>query len=171
MTVPRRSFEALLQSLALSSPHRQAIQALGLDLDSLQDDYPVSLWHRVLEISREHVFPELPAEQAYWEMGRRCVAGLAQTVVGQVVAASMVGITPEGFIRRIPAMVPFGRPGVTMDVWAEGARRWRSRITDPAGIPEFTAGVIDGALERNKLQVQVRLDRLVTGGYELLFTW
>ncbi len=171
MVVPLRSFEVLVKSLGASNRYQQALQAVGFDADSPRDDYPVELWRQALEISREHVYPGVPADQAYREMGLRCVAGMAQTLLGKVVALSLANMSPEGFIRRMPTFAAFGRPGVTVDVWAEGDRRWRAKVVDPVGTPEFTAGVIEGALQRNKLPVEIRVEHQDPGGYELLFTW
>src|SRR5690349_83454 len=137
LIVPRLSFEGLLRALADSPDHRQALRAAGFDAEAPRDAYPADLWRRVLEISREHAYPDLPSAEGFRQLGLRCVPAFAQSALGRVVSVSLKDLPPEGFLRRMPTFLPFGRPGVAVDIWAEAERRWRARVTDPAGVPDF----------------------------------
>lgn len=171
MRVQLHCFEGLLNAFQPTLEHLEALRRAGFDAEQPRWEYPVAVWREALEISRVQLFPDLSPQQGFRQLGVRIIPGLAASLVGKVVVAAMVGVNIEGMLRRLPTFVAIARPGLRMDVWAESENRWRAQVIDPAALPDFVAGVIDGTLQYRKLPVEVRVDWLVPGGYELVFTW
>ncbi len=172
MVVPLNCFQGLMSAFEVSPAHLQALRQAGFHPEDVRSHYPLAVWRAVLFLSRQHLYPQLTEAEGFREMGRKIVPGLTTaSPIGVVVKNSMPNVTVEGMLRRIPTFLAVGRPGLKMDLWAETPNRWRAHVTDVDSVPEFSAGIIDGIFASRKLAVDVRVDRLLPEGYELVFTW
>lgn len=81
---------------------RNEIRAVGIDLDKpLLAAYPVDQYQRAVTIVANRLYPELPPERAHFEIGKRTVYGLIETVIGKGLGAFAKMVGPRRSLLRV----------------------------------------------------------------------
>ncbi len=121
-----------------------ALRGLGYDPERPELWYPTVTWNRALDVSREHLFPELSREDADRELGRRFIEGFFETITGKFVKLALPLVGPEGMLRRLPRYYQPTQTGTEIEILEDGPRTLRLRSTSDHNRPDFMVGLLEG---------------------------
>ncbi len=170
--VPRRNFEALFENvLHAEGPFREALRDIGYDVQHPEDTYPLRVWRAALRVACAHAHPELTEAQAYRELGRQVIQGLAQTLVGRVFALAVPMLGAARCVAKLPTYLRSSRPDMHVEVRALELRLWEVEVRDPQPLPEFVAGSVEGILQLARVVPLVQLEAQQPGTYRLRVSW
>jgi uncharacterized protein (TIGR02265 family) len=177
---PRRkepvAFDQLMEGLLIHAMKdrldlaaRERLLALGVDISRpLLSAYPLVTLLGTLKLCAELRYPELPREEARYQLGLRTLEGFGSTPMGKALfgmartwgARRMLGHmtrvlqTGINFARARSRDLPNGDVDVTVEVLAE----FRSSITHRPGVdPYFVRGIIAQLVEISGLRLPVTL--------------
>lgn len=177
---PRRkepvAFDQLMEGLLIHAMKdrldlaaRQKLLALGVDISRpLLSAYPLVTLLGTLKLCAELRYPELPREEARYQLGLRTLEGFGSTPMGRALfgmartwgARRMLGHmtrvlqTGINFARARSRDLPNGDVEVTVEVLSE----FRSSITHRPGVdPYFVRGIIAQLVEICGIRVPVTL--------------
>lgn len=173
-TVEASVFEGMFERALKPDPvFREELKRAGYDHSKMQLRYPVSTWRACLDVARRHVCPELPLDVAYRELGKRFVGGFFTTIIGRFIHAVFPMLGPEALLKRSPKFWRGARADVEIIPIEEGPRRWRVHFRDPNALPEFIAGIFEGAGVRSgdSEGLQVAVENVQDGSFELSVRW
>lgn len=81
---------------------KQQLRELGLDLDlPLPSAFPVVQWQKCLRVTAEALFPELPLDEALWQLGKLHVEGVGRTLLGRAMFALMRAQGPRRALQQL----------------------------------------------------------------------
>ena len=169
--VPARTFDSLMRVLRPSGEFLAELVAAGFDPRAHEEAYSAETWRTVLEIARRHRFAELSVDAGHRALGRAFLDGFAETLVGRVICVMLPLLGPERMLVSFPRYATFGRPDGTIEMKAEGPRRWRAQLVHPLSFPEFTAGVLARGLERTGATGSVRVENHDGDRFDLVAQW
>jgi uncharacterized protein (TIGR02265 family) len=148
---------------------RQRLLALGVDISRpLLSAYPLVTLLGTLKLCAELHYPELPREEARYQLGLRTLEGFGSTPMGKALfgmartwgARRMLGHmtrvlqTGINFARSRSRDLPNGDVDVTVEVLSE----FRESITHRPGVdPYFVRGIIAQLVEISGVRVPVTL--------------
>ncbi|OJH38407.1 DUF2378 family protein [Cystobacter ferrugineus] len=97
------TMEALLRVLGqpLTAEHLTGLRALGVDPRQFQPAYPADTYTQVLNFIVAELWPQLPREEAGFELGRAFMRAYQQTAMGKAVAAVTRVIGPHRSLERM----------------------------------------------------------------------
>ena len=103
MLVYDYTMEALLRVLGqpLTAGHLAGLRALGVHPRQLQPAYPLEVYTQVLHFVVAELWPQLPRDEAGFELGRAFMRAYQQTVMGKAVAAVTRVIGPHRALERM----------------------------------------------------------------------
>ena len=141
----RRTFDALVAGLSPSSPVWEQLRAVGYDPAESRQGWTVEVFHAAMDVLRRHRFGSLPESEGYRQLGHAWAEGFAGTPVGEVIAASLRGATPEQALRRLVQHVRTARVDAEIHAECVGDRHWRLRLPVEA-VPDFNRGLFEAFL-------------------------
>lgn len=171
--VPQRSFEALFVH-ALARPPRleRRLRDLGVELDHLQPQYPISSWRSAIELARKELFPERSEEEALAELGRLVVRGFSETLVGRVFAAAARVLGPERVMVRVPMYLRAGRgEALSAEVTLLPDASWQLEVRDPLPLPDFARGSVEEVLALAGVRAKVVVAMRERDRFRLRVSW
>ena len=170
--VPRRNFEALFELvLHPEGAFREALREVGYDPRRPEDSYPLRVWRAALHVACRFAHPERTEAQAYRELGRQVIQGLAQTLVGRVFALAVPMLGAARCVAKLPTYLRSSRPDLHVEVRALDVRLWEVEIRDPQPLPEFVAGSVEGILQLARVVPLVQIEAQQPGAYRLRVSW
>jgi len=97
------TMEALLRVLGqpLLPEHITGLVATGVNPRQLEPAYPVDVYSQVLDFIMGQLWPELPPEEASFELGQAFMAAYRQTLMGKAVFAMTRVIGPHRALERM----------------------------------------------------------------------
>ena len=132
----------------LSARAREELRAAGLDLDQdLLPAYAITTWLRCLDIVLQDVWPGVPREDAWRQLGRLLIEGLTSTMLGRVMVAAARAMGPR------QALSQFNRAFRGSDNYVELRLTERAPsvcelwINDILGRPDYYVGILEKSLE------------------------
>lgn len=148
-TTRRSVFEGLFQALPPDAALAARLRDAGYDASQPKADYPTSVWHACLDLTRMHHFGDLPVEEGYRKLGHRFMQGFFDTLVGKMLGASLPILGGDGIAKQLPRFWSHAQPSMRVHAEKEGAGRWRVTLVDEAPIlASFCAGLMEVALHR-----------------------
>lgn len=170
--VPRRNFEGLFEHvLRPQGAFREALCAVGYDARRPADSYPLPVWRAALQVARVHAHPALTEAQAYRELGRQVIQGLAQTLVGRVFALAVPMLGAARCVAKLPTYLRSSRPDMKVTARALELRLWEVEIQDPEPLPDFAAGCVEAILELARVVPRVEVEMQGPEAYRLRVSW
>ncbi|MEW5739602.1 MAG: DUF2378 family protein [Myxococcota bacterium] len=124
------------------------LKSAGLNLDAkLLPAYPFEVWMKVLELTCQALFPDLPTDQAMFRVGESFLDGYQHTFLGRAVLGMIRVLGPRRTLLRSTQNFRSGNnyteTKITevdvniIDLWMNEVGPW----------PTFTAGIIHAALK------------------------
>lgn len=97
------AYEALRRVLGdrLTDDVRARFRAHGVDVERPPPAVPLETWLQSLEATMDTLWPELPREQAAWELGAAVMRGYAATVLGRALLQMAKVIGPKRSLERM----------------------------------------------------------------------
>ena len=108
--------------------------------------YPLALWVHCLRAIAEEVYPGLPLEQAFRQLGARTTEGYGHTVMGRaaLVLARMLG--PRRTVLRVPQLLEGTDNWSRTEVLERGPCHFELRHNGDLGLPGYLEGVFETLL-------------------------
>jgi uncharacterized protein (TIGR02265 family) len=170
--VPRRNFEGLFgHVLRPQGAFAEALRDAGYDPKAPRDAYALPVWRAALRIARAHAHPQRTEAQAYRELGRQTIQGLAHTLVGRVFALAAPMLGPARCVAKLPTYLRSSREDMRVQVRALDVRLWEVEIHDVDPLPEFVAGSVEGVLQLTRVLPRVEVEVQGAQDYRLRVSW
>jgi uncharacterized protein (TIGR02265 family) len=174
--IKQSPFEALLKGLEIRKEAATWPELRPLyDLDHPQKTYPQQIYVKFWQLVRAQKFPDVPLEQADFELGKKLIYGyMNATTIGRLAFAMIPFMTPDNFFKIAPQL------------WDQGLGEYTAeRISDKkvAGhfnqcilSPEALAGATMIVLEVTKAKnVAYEVAHLIHSGIyyncDIIFQW
>jgi uncharacterized protein (TIGR02265 family) len=126
---------------------RGDLRALGIDLNHLNPAYPVEVARRGLEAARLRVFPDVPEDEAFRELGRLSVIGYLDTMVGKAVLGMVRLMGVKRSLLRLHQSVSGGSNYVKTSSVLVAPTCIEITIEDVTGLPTFWEGILLGGAQ------------------------
>ncbi|MBS2029532.1 MAG: DUF2378 family protein [Deltaproteobacteria bacterium] len=132
----------------LHGPLREDLRAAGLDLDKpFLPGYPFPTFVAAVRLTAQAAFPELPREQALYQLGRRLVDGYWETLVGKALLAVLKLIGPRRALLRTEKNFRSANNYTECRFKELGPSEFEMWLNEANGEPSYTAGIVSGGLE------------------------
>ena len=175
ITVDAALFEGMfVRAMRPDPPFAAELKELGFDLGKMQPRYSMRVWRNSLNAARRRLFNERSEEKGYRALGNLFVEGYFETIIGKVLAIPFSLVPVEKVIERMPKTWHTARADLQLDPPVkEGPQRWRVTFHDAFPMPDFIAGVVEGASRRTRLKqgATVDIERLGPQGFDLVIWW
>jgi uncharacterized protein (TIGR02265 family) len=128
---------------------KERLRLIGVDVERpLLPAYPVGLWVHCLRAIAEEVYPQLPLEQAFRQLGARTTEGYGHTVIGRaaLVLARMLG--PRRTMLRIPQLLEATDNWSRCEVLERGPCHFELRHNGDLDICGYLEGVFECLLRQ-----------------------
>ncbi|QRO00809.1 DUF2378 family protein [Archangium violaceum] len=138
---------------------RRRLKAIGIDLDQpLLVAYSVPTWFAAIRVCAELLYPDIPSEQARYQLGRRQVDGYGHTTMGRAVYSMLRMLGWQRSLTRIPRGLQSGTNFLTartrflalgdLEVTFEVLPEFHAALGPQSGIdPYFMNGTMDAMME------------------------
>jgi uncharacterized protein (TIGR02265 family) len=167
-------FEALfVHGLAASGPFAAELKAAGFDLDDIELEYELAVFHACVDVAHRHAFPHLTRPQSRFQLGRAFVRGFVQTRVGRVVSAGLPAMGPVRYLKRFPDHLRVDALPIYATPVVLGEREVRMEFRTGTKLsPDFFAGVLEEGLRLSRAQdPQLKVARADDAGFDVVATW
>jgi uncharacterized protein (TIGR02265 family) len=139
-------FQIALQG-ELSPDARRAMRLAGLDLDQkLLPAYPLPIWVRCLEIAVQDIYPHLPREEAYRQLGHQIVLGVSETVLGRGMLALGRALGPRRMLMRMNHNFRNADNFVQARLTELSPTCFEVQLNETLGLPTYFQGILEAAL-------------------------
>ncbi len=145
-----RSVEGLFQKglgSAVDLALKAKLKAQGLDLDKkLLPGYPAADFHRWVETTARHLYPDLTTLEGTRLLGRTAVPGLEDTMMGRALVSGLKLIGPRRSLERVERVFRNNSnyQRVTVDSLSETGGR--ITIGFVFGIPGYYQGIFESVM-------------------------
>ena len=124
------------------------LRAAGLDLERpLAPAYPAEVRQECLRLLREHLYPSLSDDQAYFALGRAAVDGFLQTFIGQSFGLVVRFLGPRALLKRAGPVMASASNYVTAQAREVGPFRWEVTVVGGDVPPSYFVGMARAALD------------------------
>ena len=157
----------------LKGPLRESVRAAGLDLDKpLLPGYPFTTFVAVMRLTAQAAFPELPREQALYQLGRKLVDGYWETLVGKALLAVLKLIGPRRALLRTEKNFRSANNYTECRFTELGPAEFEMWMNEGEGEPSYTAGIVAAGLDAaGAHQAQVTMLAKKDGGTVFHVKW
>jgi uncharacterized protein (TIGR02265 family) len=127
---------------------KEKLRALGVDLgQKLKPTYPRELWIQVLRTTVEELYPGVPLEEGYRQLGQVAIQGVANTMIGRTIASMARLLGPGRAIHRLGDGFKSVNNYMEIELETlEKGRRYRIWLNDTYGHPAYMLGCFQAAL-------------------------
>jgi uncharacterized protein (TIGR02265 family) len=143
VTVDGSLFEALARVLKPEGAFAEELRAAGFDVRAPKLRYPNHVLMATLDITHQHVYPDLSREEAHRRVGQRMVSSFYETIFGRVVRTLLQVLGPERFLVRLPKIATMGTTGLKIRVERPAPGEVHIFISGQVLSPPFIAGTMD----------------------------
>ncbi|MCI0571067.1 MAG: DUF2378 family protein [Myxococcaceae bacterium] len=136
---------------------RLATQGLKLD-GKLLPAYTSEVWHRCLEEVVRELWPRVPKEEGYRQLGRQLVVGFRDTLLGRAleVVARAVGV--RRLLERMEKNIRNGDNHTRIRFEVVDERHVRMEVSDVTDHPSYYQGILEASTElAGGKEVEVRM--------------
>lgn len=135
----------------------RALREAGYDLANPAPQYPRAVWAAAVGLACEHTYPTLERSQAMRELGQRFIDGFFRTLGGRTLALLLPALGWESIARIVPRFFTQHSPGTEVLVHREAPEQWRFEFRYPCALPDFDAGIFEGALRRATVRARIEV--------------
>ncbi|MFP2907598.1 DUF2378 family protein [Pyxidicoccus sp. 3LFB2] len=166
-------FEDLyLRGLHADGALANLLRAEGVELRSLDAEYPIRVVNRCLDVTCEYLYPDLPIEDARLRLGRIFVQGFVQTLMGRVVAAGLPMLGPVRYLKRFPDHVLMDGSPLRVTLVELGERTFRMEFRNEFQVQSgFMSGVLLEWLKLARAEATITTERHSPMSFDLHITW
>ncbi len=136
--------------------------------------YPLPVFLKLLDLARQHLWPDLPPREGYWQAGRQHLSSYFAGAIGKVQALAFPLLGPDRLIKALERHAPAVGTFLKAEAFKEADKRWRLTLHPLRGIPaEFIAGGLEFGLEKAKTPTRriVVTYSAADDAADLLVTW
>jgi uncharacterized protein (TIGR02265 family) len=138
-----------LGSARASGDFAETLRKAGYDPLNPADKYPAAVFVSLLALVRRGLFPDLPPQEGYWQVGRRHLTSYFEKGFGRLQGLAFPFLGPERVIKGLEEFARSGNNFVKAVAAKECDRCWRVAFRHTGGLPgEYIAGALDYGLER-----------------------
>lgn len=152
---PKLIFDTAIEGLFLKALAGRLTPALvvelrraGVDVEKpLLPAYPFEVWHAALHATVQALWPALPVNEGYRQLGRTLVLGYRETLIGRALEGIARLIGPERMLARMDKNIRGGdnHTRVTFSRVEKGVARLD--VTDTTAYPTYFCGIFEAAAE------------------------
>ncbi len=166
-------FECLfLKGLNADGALAGLLRAEGVDVHSLEREYPIRVLNRCVDVTCAHLYPDLPIEDARLRLGRSFVQGFVQTLMGRVVAAGLPMLGPVRYLKRFPDHVLLDDSPLKVALVQLGERTFRMEFRNDFQVMSgFMSGVLLEWLKLARAEATITSERHSPMSFDLHITW
>lgn len=137
-----------IKSLKATGAFAEALCEAGYDPDHPATKYPVAVFLNLMDVTRRHLFPDLPPSEGYRRVGRLLVASYIEGgISGKLWAKAFPIIGPDLAIRGVEKFTSAGSNYLLAKVTKVGDKHWHVAFRQTGGMPgHFIAGTAEYAL-------------------------
>jgi uncharacterized protein (TIGR02265 family) len=166
------AFEGLFVRALPPEPAFHAdLKAVGVDVEKLLPQYPVTVLLEAMAVARRHFFPRHTVQQADWQLGRLFTQGFLNTRVGRAMGVMLPILGTARLLDRIERNFAKARPDVRVTVQVVGTTERLLLFEDVAATADFSGGIIEAGQERARVQVKVTVEDRQATSYVLRVRW
>ncbi|WP_224250029.1 DUF2378 family protein [Hyalangium gracile] len=137
----------------LSVTAESSLRRAGLDLSKkLLPAYPFETWKHCLEIVATDLYPHLTRPQAWQEIGRAMVEGMARTVIGKATVGVARLLGPLRALRRLEHTLQSADNYVEARVTERSPTCVEVWINEVMGQPTYYQGILEACLSMTGAQ-------------------
>jgi uncharacterized protein (TIGR02265 family) len=153
ITIAVSAIEGLfVKSLKPTGAFREALKQKGLDLDSLQHEYPLEVWTDCVDLSAHELYPTLPLPLAWERLGRHFIEGYFQTLSGRMISTMLPFLSGRAFVNQVPRFMSTGKRGMPASVeWSDTKHAIVTMRGSHPRVAALMAGVLAVSFERMHL--------------------
>ncbi len=118
------------------------LKAKGLDLDGAPRDVPREAWVEMLRAAVEDLYPRLPPDQGYFELGRSLVRGYNETISGKAMLSILRLLGPARGLKRLSTNLKAGNSYSELRVAEQGPSKFEGWLNECNGNPHYIRGII-----------------------------
>lgn len=94
-------FLAQLKGRVTSRLKQRLADEAKMNLDRLLPAYALEDWYLAVKVTTEELYPAMPPDEAYVELGRQLIFGYFSTAIGKALAGMVRVLGPERTLRRL----------------------------------------------------------------------
>jgi len=147
------------------------LKAVGVDVEKLLPQYPLTVWLEAVAVARRHFFPGHTVQQADWQLGRLFTQGFLNTMVGRALGVMLPMLGPARQLDRVERNFALARPDVRITVQVVGESERLLLFKDVAPMADFSGGVIEAGQERAQARAEVTVEDRQATSYVLRVRW
>ena len=172
LAVDSSLFEALIRIKVPDAALTEKLRALGVDPTNLAASYRATQWRAVIDVYREHLYPQDLAPVGHRKLGWALANAFGGTLTGRLLGATLPLLNPMQLLRRWPRFVRMGRTDVTLNVVELDHRSVRLESSDPVDVPmELNFGLLEYCFERMGERLELKTLSHVGGDAVVLCSW
>jgi uncharacterized protein (TIGR02265 family) len=151
------AFEGMfVRTLQPTGAFAEALRAAGYDVSAPpRAEYPTPVWQACLEVARQHTFPTLPRAEGERRLGRRFIDGFFETLTGKMLGATLPMLGPGMVLQKLKRAWGSSQPSLELLSEELAPGSWRVTLRERGIMADFCAGLLEGLLERTRVQAQV----------------
>jgi uncharacterized protein (TIGR02265 family) len=142
-----------------SSQCLNALKAAGIDpTGKLKPSYPATVYEQGMLILRQQLYPNLPDNEAYWQIGRETTSGFYRTLIGGALGAVIRLLKPERMLPRLPQNIVSTTNFMKSSAVQKGPQHFELHVFG-TNTPHFIAGAVERGVEQTGVQPKVTVAR------------
>lgn len=118
------------------------LAALGADLDGRPKDVPRDAWEQMLRATVESLYPTLPPDAGYFELGCSLLRGYNETLTGKALLSVLRVLGPMRGLKRMTTNLKMGNNYNQLRLVEHGPARVEVWVNECNGNPHYVRGVI-----------------------------
>lgn len=125
------------------SPSLKArLAALGLDLDQKAHDVPREAWAAMLRATVDALYPSLPPDDGYYELGCSLLRGYNETLTGKALLSILRVLGPTRGLKRMTTNLKTGNSYSQIRLVERGPGHVEAWVNECNGNPHYVRGII-----------------------------
>jgi uncharacterized protein (TIGR02265 family) len=129
----------------ITSPLKEKLKALGIDLDAKPKAVLQSNWKIALQLTSESLFAG-PVDDRYRQLGHAVLKSYGETTMGKVAITLMRMMGPKRILKRIQSTMRSGNNYITAVLRQLGPASYECVVNECNGNPWYIAGVVEQGL-------------------------
>lgn len=132
----------------LTSRLKARVKEAGIDLDAkLKPSYPRDVWLRAMRIAVDEVYPGVPEERAWFQLGERMVGSFSETLMGPALAGIFKLLGPKRALGRLWQAFQYASNYNQSKLEEAGPNQFRLWVNEVGISPHFIAGSVTATLK------------------------
>ncbi len=131
----------------LSPRLKTRVKEEGIDLDAkLKPSYPREVWLRTMRLVVADLYPGVPEQRAWFELGERMVDSFGETLMGPAIVGILKLLGPKRALGRMSQTFQHANNYMQSSLEELGPGRFRLWVNEVGISPHFIAGTVSATL-------------------------